>query len=106
MNTNKSFAAVAALTTFLGTSMLTPLTAKASEEGKRNTTLGLGAGAAALLLTQKNKLPGALVGAGAIYSGIQYQNSINARHRRERDYAARQARARRYARMHRTHHHD
>ena len=106
MNTKRSFAAIAALTAFMGTSLLTPLAARASEEGKRNTTLGLGAASAALLLTQKNKLPGALLGAGAIYSGVQYQNSINARHRRARDLAYERARERRarYARLHRSHH--
>ena len=104
MITNKRFAAIAALTAFMGTSMLTPLAARASEEGKRNTTLGLGAGAAALLLTQKNKLPGALLGAGAIYSGIQYNNAINARHKRERAYAYRTGYRRGHtsARAHRT----
>jgi hypothetical protein len=106
MNTNKSFAAVATLAAFLGTSLLTPLAARASEEGKRNTTLGLGAASAALLLTQKNKLPGALLGAGAIYSGIQYNNAINARHKRERQQAYRTGyrRGDRSARLHRTHH--
>lgn len=97
MITNTRLTAVATLAAFLGTVLLTPMAARASEEGKRNTTLGLGAAAAALLLTQKNKLPGALVGAGAVYSGIQYQNSITARHRRA---AAQRAR---YARLHRRH---
>ena len=97
---NTRFTALATLAAFLGTSLLTPIVAQASEEGKRNTTLGLGAAAAALLLTQKNKLPGAVVGAGAVYSGIQYQNSITARHRRA---AAQRAR---YARMHRRSRHN
>jgi uncharacterized membrane protein YebE (DUF533 family) len=77
--------AVGLLTAFIGTTTLTaPMAARASEEGKRNTTLGLGAAAAALLLTQKNKLPGALVGAGAVYAYTQYNNDINKRHKRER----------------------
>lgn len=89
MITSKSFMAVGTMAAFLGATLMTPLAARASEEGKRNTTLGLGAGAAALLLTQKNKLPGALVGAGAIYSGVQLQNDINRRHKRERAQAYR-----------------
>ena len=108
MNTNKSVMAIGALAAFMGSSLMAPLTARASEEGKRNTTLGLGAGAAALLLTQKNKLPGALVGAGAIYSGISLNNDINRRHKRERQIAyERRVRERRaaYARAHRTYRH-
>ena len=66
---------------------LAPFAAYASEEGKRNTTIALGAASAALLLTQKNKLPGALVGAGAIYSYTQLDRDINRRHRRERRHA-------------------
>ena len=109
MNTNKSVMVVGALVAFLGSAIVAPMTARASEEGKRNTTLGLGAGAAALLLTQKNKIPGALVGAGAIYSGVSLQNDINRRHKRERQLAyERRTRARRaaYARAHRTYRHD
>ena len=82
---NTRVIAAALLTAFIGTTTLAaPMAARASEEGKRNTTLGLGAAAAALLLTQKNKLPGALAGAGAVYSYTQYQNDINRRHKRER----------------------
>ncbi len=66
---------------------LAPFAAYASEEGKRNTTIALGAASAALLLTQKNKLPGALVGAGAVYSYTQLDRDINRRHRRERRHA-------------------
>ena len=69
--------------------ILAPIAASASEEGKRNTTIGLGAAAAALLITQKNKLPGALVGAGAVYSYTQYERDINNRHKRERRAAYR-----------------
>ena len=106
MNTNKGVLAIGALVAFMGSAVMAPMIAQASEEGKRNTTLGLGAGAAALLLTQKNKLPGALVGAGAIYSGVSLQNDINKRHRREREIARyRQERARR-ARAHRNYRHN
>lgn len=106
MNTNKGVMAVGALVAFMGSALLAPMTARASEEGKRNTTIGLGAGAAALLLTQKNKIPGALVGAGAVYSGISLQNDINRRHKREREQAYnRRLRAQRSARAHRTYRH-
>ena len=82
---NTRLIAAALLTAFIGaTTLAAPMAARASEEGKRNTTLGLGAAAAALLLTQKNKLPGAIAGAGAAYSYVQYQNDINKRHKRER----------------------
>ena len=63
-----------------------PVAARASEEGKRNTAIGLGAAAAALLLTQKNKLPGILAAAGAAYAYTQYDDAIQDRHRREREY--------------------
>jgi hypothetical protein len=75
------------LTAVLGLGMLaTPFTARASEEGERNTALGLTAAAAALLLTQRNKLPGIIAGAGAAYAWKKNQDSINSRHDRERRY--------------------
>lgn len=61
-----------------------PIAARASEEGRRNTTLALGAAAAALLLTQKNKLPGIVAAAGAAYAYKQYQDSVNDRRRWDR----------------------
>lgn len=63
---------------------LLPVTARASEEGQRNTAIGLTAAAAALLLTQKNKLPGIVVGAGAAYAWKRHQDTVNERRRRER----------------------
>jgi hypothetical protein len=84
-------------------SVVAPVAAQASEEGKRNTTYALGAAAAALLLTQKNKLPGALAAGGAIYAYSQYQNDINKRHKRERAAAYRYGyrRGASYTRYHR-----
>ena len=71
-----------ALTGMVGfTSICAPLAARASEEGKRNTALGLGAAAIALLLTQKNKLPGLVVAGGAAYAYSQAD-----RYRHNRDY--------------------
>ena len=94
-------AALAALMTF--GAVVTPIVAQASEDGKRNTTYVLGAAAAALLLTQKNKLPGALAAGGAVYAYSQYQNDINKRHRRERAAAYRYGyrRGASYSRYHR-----
>jgi hypothetical protein len=75
------------LTAVLGLGMVTmPFAARASEEGERNTALGLTAAAAALLLTQKNKLPGIIAGAGAAYAWKKNQDSINSRHKREREW--------------------
>ena len=55
-----------ALTGMVGfTSICAPLAARASEEGKRNTAIGLGIAATALLLTQRNNVPGLVVAGGA-----------------------------------------
>lgn len=61
-----------------------PLTARASEEGKRNTALALGATAAALLLTQRNKVPGAIVAGAAVVAASQLGTKGN--HHSDRDY--------------------
>ena len=83
-NTNKITAALLALTITAGT-LIAPIAANASEEGKRNTTIGLGALALGLLLTQKNKLPGIVAAGGAAYAYSQYDASVRNRHRREND---------------------
>ncbi len=80
--TNKMTAAMLALTITAGT-LIAPVAANASEEGKRNTTIGLGALAIGLLLTQKNKLPGIVAAGGAAYAYTQYDASVRGRHRRE-----------------------
>jgi hypothetical protein len=103
MQRNTRFFAAAMLTAFMGTTLFAPIAASASEEGKRNTTIGLGALAAGLLLTQKNKLPGLLAAGGTVYAYSQYQNDINKRHRRERAAAYHNGyrRGASYARNHR-----
>ena len=63
-----------------------PTSARASEEGRRNTAIGLGVAAGALLLTQKNKIPGIAVAAGAAYAYTRYQDKVNDRHKREKYY--------------------
>ncbi len=88
MNRTTKLTAFAALTAFIGTAIAAPLTAYASEEGKRNSAYGLGA-AALLLMRQKNKLPAALAGAGAGYSAYSMQQDINKRHKREKAAAYR-----------------
>ena len=55
----------------------------ASEEGHRNTAVGLGVASAALLLTQKNKLPGIVLGAGAAYAEYEHVRATDRRHRDE-----------------------
>ena len=84
MKRNTRFMAAALLVAFMGTTLIAPLAARASEEGKRNTTYALGALSAALLLTQKNKLPGLLAAGGAVYAYSELQKDINRRHERER----------------------
>jgi hypothetical protein len=64
--------------------VVTPVAANASEEGRRNTALALGAAAAYLLTTQKNKTAGIVAGAGAAYAYKRYDDSIKDRHNRER----------------------
>ena len=80
--TNKITAGLLALTITAGT-LIAPVTANASEEGKRNTAIGIGALALGLLLTQKNKLPGIVAAGGAAYAYSQYDASVRNRHRRE-----------------------
>lgn len=61
-----------AITGIVGFSAISaPIAAQASEEGKRNTAIGLGAVAAALLLTQKNKTPGLIAAGGALLAASQ-----------------------------------
>ena len=87
-NKTRAFSGVLAAVALVGATVA-PIAANASEEGKRNTTIGLSAAAAALLLTQKNKLPGVVAAGGAAYAYSQYQNDINRRHKRARAYGYR-----------------
>lgn len=103
MQRNTRLFAAASLTAFIGSALFAPIAASASEEGKRNTTIGLGALAAGLLLTQKNKLPGLLAAGGTVYAYSEYQKDINRRHKRERAeaYHTGYRRGTSYARYHR-----
>lgn len=60
--------------------MSLPMAAQASEEGKRNTALGLGAAALTLLLTQNNKAPGLIAAAGAAVAASQLGHGDRSRH--------------------------
>ncbi|HZO90021.1 MAG TPA: hypothetical protein VFB38_16955 [Chthonomonadaceae bacterium] len=76
-----------ALAAVMGVGIVTaPLAARASEQGRRNTAIALGAAAVGLLLTQKNKLPGIVAGVGAAYAYKRYNDAVSDRHRREREY--------------------
>lgn len=70
------------LVAFLGIGALMPFTARASEAGRRNTTLGLGA-LTGVLLYKKQWLPAAAAGVGTYYAYHNWQAQINARHRAE-----------------------
>jgi hypothetical protein len=75
---------VIALTAVVGLSAISaPITASASEQGDRNTALGLGVLAAGLLLSQHNKLPGLLAAGGAAYAYSRYNSDVQSRHRWE-----------------------
>lgn len=74
----------AVLAAGMGATMLfTPVAARASEEGRRNTTLALGAAAAVLLLGQRNKIPGIIAAAGAAIAYKRYQDARNDRRYRD-----------------------
>ncbi len=60
----------------------------ASEEGHRNTAMGLGVVSAALLLTQKNKTAGIVAGVGAVYAESEHQRATRNRHRDETDWGS------------------
>ena len=88
MNRTTRLTAFAALTAFIGSGVVAPIAAHASEEGKRNTAYGLGA-AALLLSRQRNKLPAIIAGAGAAYSAYDMQQDIKRRNKREKAAAYR-----------------
>lgn len=83
--TNRRFTAFALAATLSVSALIAPIASQASEEGKRNTALGLGAAAAALLLTQRNKTAGVIAAVGAGIAYKSYDDSIRSRHRRERE---------------------
>src|ERR1043166_9716083 len=81
MNIKQRIIAAGVAASFGISLMATP--AMASEDGRRNTAIGLGVAAAGLLLTQRNKAPGIIAGVAAIAAASQIDND---RHRWDRRY--------------------
>ncbi len=75
--------------TVAGATLIAPASARASEEGRRNTALGLGAVAAYLLLTKKDKVPGLVAAGAAAWAYKSYDDAFRARKDRERYYGYR-----------------
>ncbi len=86
-------AAIAAL--FIGGATLAPIAAQASEEGRRNTTLGLGALTGYLFTRGGSKIPAFIGAAGTAYSYKKYNDSISARHAKEKRLRAYRAKRKR-----------
>ena len=72
----------------LAGALAAPVGASASEDGKKNTALGLGALSAYLFTRKGNKVPAFVAAAGAAYAYKKYDDSIKDRHRREADARA------------------
>jgi hypothetical protein len=69
--------------TIAGGVVMTPVVAKASEEGRKNTTLALGAATAYLFTKKGDKTPAFIGAAATAYAYKKYDDSIKDRHRRE-----------------------
>lgn len=82
MRSRQRFVVVAVLVAFLAGVLLAPLAGLANEKGKRNTAIGLGGASVLMLLTQHNKLPGIVVGGGAVYAYSQYEREHQRNKRR------------------------
>jgi hypothetical protein len=102
MKWTRAILVAALLAATLGTGLLLPFTAKASENGRKNTTAALGA-VTGYFLYKHQWVPAAVAGAGTYIAYHNWQAAINARHRRER-LAYRYRLARYRARHHRTRH--
>jgi len=84
MQTKNRFFAGAMAALFMGGALVTPLQARASEEGRRNTALGLGALTGYLFTRGGSKVP-AFIGLGATaYAYKRYQDQVSSRHKREK----------------------
>src|SRR5688500_9911734 len=73
----------------LGSALAMPVAAKGSEEGRRNTALALGAAAAYLLVTKKDKVPGLVAAAAGAYAYKRYDDAFRERKDRERYWGSR-----------------
>jgi hypothetical protein len=87
VGTSKRIVGIALLIA-LAAPLLAPVPARASENGRRNTTYALGA-LTAYFLARKQWIPAALGAAGTYAAYHNYQAAVNARHRRERALAYR-----------------
>lgn len=67
----------------LGGAIAAPMRATASEDGRKNTALGLGALSAYLFTRKGNKVPAFVAAAGAAYAYKRYDDAIKDRHSRE-----------------------
>jgi hypothetical protein len=79
-----------AIVSAIGLSLFTPLSAQAGSEGRRNTSIGLGA-VAIYGIAKKKPLIAGLAGGGAIYS---YMSSRQAKSKERKRRAMRNARRR------------
>lgn len=86
---------------FMGGAIAAPISAQASEEGRRNTTLALGALTGYLFTRGGSKVPAFIGLAGTAYAYKRYNDSIQARHAREKRLRAYRARRHHSARRHR-----
>ncbi|HET6384240.1 MAG TPA: hypothetical protein VFJ58_12680 [Armatimonadota bacterium] len=90
MRNLKQMIVITALLSFVGTGAFAPVGVKASEAGRRNTTLGLGA-LTGVLAVKKMWVPAAIAGVGTYAAYHNWQAKIDARHRRENQLRARHA---------------
>ncbi len=82
----KSVTAGCTAFTILAGTVALPVNALASENGRRNTTIVLGAAALALLLAKRDKTAGVITALGAAYAYKRWNDDIAARHRYEQRY--------------------
>jgi hypothetical protein len=94
--TNNRFFGAAMAAIFIAGLAAAPDAAGASEEGRRNTTLALGALTGYLFTRGGNKVPAFLSLGATAYAYSRYNDSISSRHRRERRAKARYYRNLRY----------
>ena len=80
--TSKRNLMAALLLAFFATGLVLPLSVRASEAGRRNTTLALGA-LTGYLAYRKMWIPAAVAGVGTYAAYHNWQAQIDARHRRE-----------------------
>ena len=77
MNIKQRMAAASVAAAFAIGLMAAPTAAMASEDGRRNTAIGLGVAAAGLLLTQRNKVPGIIAGVAAVAAASRIGHDRN-----------------------------